>query len=83
MTVSSSLRALLSALPLLLAGCWTTGSLRDGRSESSEVAYRLGEPGPGWERLALNQANVAWHNPALEASILVNSHCEGVADSPL
>lgn len=67
----------------VLCSCVSAGTLRDGRFEGPQVAYRLGAPGAGWERLALEQANVAWHNGALDASLLVNSHCEGVADSPL
>jgi hypothetical protein len=63
--------------------CFSDGALRDGRYESKSVSYGIGEPGEGWQRLAINQANLAWHNPKMDASLLVNSHCEGVADSPL
>lgn len=57
--------------------------LRAGRFEDRTVAYDVGEPGEGWREVKLETANVAWYNDELRASLLVNSHCEGVQDTPL
>ena len=67
----------------LVAGCAGDGHLKDGSFQDSKVSYRLGAPGPGWSELHLDAANVAWFNEALSASLMVNSHCEGVKDAPL
>jgi len=58
-------------------------SIGNGRFANDNVEYRVGNPGGDWEQMRLPTANVAWHNYAIAASILVNSHCEGVGDSPL
>src|SRR5688572_17423596 len=68
---------------LAAVGCTTTGELKDGRFQDDVVSYRVGDPGEGWKALEFDQSNLAWHNPKHDASLLVNSHCEGVADSPL
>jgi hypothetical protein len=69
--------ALLSAI-----GC-SGPELKDNHFENSHVRYEITPPGEGWTPLKLETANAAWHNSSLNASLLVNSHCEGVADSPL
>lgn len=67
-----------------LAACAVSqGSYRDGRFTSASASYQLTPPGEGWREVTVPTANVAWHNRALAASLLVNSHCEGVADVPL
>jgi hypothetical protein len=66
----------------MFAAC-NTPQVNDGKFSDSKVEYKLGEPGKGWHEMRLEQANGAWHDDALDASILVNSHCAGVADSPL
>ena len=55
----------------------------DGRYRDAHAAYSVGAPGQGWRAVELPPANGAWYNDALQASLLVNSHCEGVADAPL
>lgn len=67
----------------LAAACATDGELKDGAYHDNKVSYRLGLPGDGWDRLKLDTANVAWFNPALSASLMANSHCDGVKDAPL
>jgi hypothetical protein len=67
----------------LSAGCVCDGQLRDGTFRDSKVSYKVGLPGTGWSDLHLDTANVAWFNEALSASLMVNSHCEGVKDAPL
>lgn len=71
-------------LVLALAACCATGGvMTDGGYRDAKVSYRLGEPGEGWRRLQLEAANVAWFNDALSASLMTNSHCDGVKDAPL
>jgi hypothetical protein len=78
-----------AALVLLLpgvGGCFLFGDggqLRDNRFEDNHVAYSIGLPGEGWQRVKLPTANVAWFDDAAGAALLVNSHCEGVQDAPL
>jgi len=64
------------------AGC-ASASFDGDRYLARQVDYRLGAPGAGWERVDADQANVAWHNPGLEAVLMANSHCQGFADAPL
>lgn len=76
------------ALPLLfalvaLACAGGEGRYSDGHFTSASARYQLTPPGDGWREITLPTANAAWHNPALAASLMVNSHCEGVADAPL
>jgi hypothetical protein len=71
------------ALACTVACCTTTNEVKDGRYTNDTVSYRVGEPGEGWRPLAMEQTNLAWHSDSLQASLLVNSHCEGVGDSPL
>lgn len=69
---------------LLSMACGTQqGSFVDGNFRSDAVAYKVGPPGPGWTEVKLETANAAWHNPEMGAALMVNSHCEGVGDSPL
>jgi hypothetical protein len=72
----------LAIAALAFAAC-TTPSVSDGKFTDSHVEYALGQPGQGWDSIHLETANGAWHNDSLNASLLVNSHCSGVADSPL
>ena len=69
---------------MLGAGCWgNVGTYVERRFTDDHVNYTTGDPGDQWTRVVLESTNVAWHNPALAAGILVNSHCEGVKDAPL
>lgn len=67
----------------LLAACAGDGHVTDGAYRDAKVSYRLGTPGEGWDELKLDTANVAWFHQGLAASLMVNSHCEGVKDAPL
>ncbi|MBI1949074.1 MAG: hypothetical protein HYS27_25525 [Deltaproteobacteria bacterium] len=82
MTRTLPLLALVLTL-LSTACCATGGELVNGSYHDAKVSYRLAEPGEGWRRLDLAAANVAWFNDALAASLMTNSHCEGVKDAPL
>lgn len=78
MRITTLLLVLISA-----AACASGGELKDGGFRDGKVSYRLGLPGEGWSSLKLEAANVAWYNAALSASLMVNSHCDGVKDAPL
>ncbi len=69
---------LLAALGLPAAGCAGRKSAR------LEGAYELGEPGPGWSRVAPGGADRAWWNASLSATIYGDSNClERYEDSEL
>jgi len=74
--------ALLAALVVVGGGC-ATATFEHGRFEDAVVRYRIEEPKDGWVRIGFEQANVAFFHRGLNASLLVNSHCQGVADAPL
>ena len=76
--------ALALALVSLAAACaGSHGTYSDGHFVSDRAKYTFAPPAEGWVEVTLPTANAAWHNPALAASLMVNSHCEGVSDSPL
>lgn len=69
---------------VLIGGSACFGShWQAGRFDDGQVHYQMHEPGEGWQRLRLDAANAAWRNARQRASILVNSHCNGVEDAPL
>lgn len=81
MTRSSLLLPLaLAAVPLV--GCGSA-HLEDGVYQDEHVAYRVSGPSDGWREVRVETANAAWLHDELGASLLVNSHCEGVQDAPL
>lgn len=77
-----------SAVPvvLVLAALCATGCLsREAReARRLEGNYSLGDPGPGWDRVAPGGADHAFRHPGLGAVIYADSNC-GVRydDSPL
>lgn len=75
--------ALVLAAMVFAASCGDGGHLKNGTFRDDKVSYRLGTPGEGWSEVRLEAANVAWFNDALSASLMVNSHCDGVKDAPL
>lgn len=66
-----------------LGACSSSGSFVGNRFVDPHVDYKVGSPGEGWRRVTLENSNVSWLNDAVGAGMLVNSHCEGVADAPL
>ncbi len=70
-------------LVVVVCACSTKGELRDNTFEAPQVRYTVGLPGDGWQRVSVEQADIAWHNPSLAAALFINSTCEGVQDSPL
>lgn len=77
----------LSALGFLTlagaAGCNGGSAIRGDKFQDDEVTYAVKEPGPGWEEISIENANVAWFHKETTSVIMVNSHCEGVEDAPL
>jgi hypothetical protein len=73
----------LGAAALVISACGTGKSFVGNRFEDRHVEYRVGAPGDGWREVQLETSNISWFNDAIGAGLLVNSHCEGVQDSPL
>ncbi len=73
----------LTAIVTTSIGCGSSGSFVGNRFEDKQVDYKVGQPGEGWQRVELENNNVSWFNARVGAGLLVNSHCEGVADAPL
>lgn len=72
-----------SALVGTVAGCSSHSGVEDGRFEDDQVNYDVGAPGEGWKDIPIKTGNAAWLQEATQATLLVNSHCEGVDDAPL
>lgn len=84
--VTTLISAGLTLSTLAGSGCFlfaNEGAYKDERFEDDHVGYGVGEPGDGWVPVQLEGVNVVWHQPALAAALMVNSHCEGVKDAPL
>jgi len=67
----------------MIAGCRTSGTFRAGVFEGHTVKYEIDEPGNGWQKDNLRDADLAWIYHDGEASILVNSRCVGTKDVSL
>jgi hypothetical protein len=77
---------------LLLGICsWLSGgacangaSYDSGVFQTKQVRYRIEGPSQkSWREVAIDSADIAWyHNPS-GATLMANSHCEGVDDAPL
>lgn len=79
----SPMRLLLVLCLALLAACGSRGQLRGDVYERKGVSYRVKSPDGQWSRVTVESADVAWRNAELGASLLINSHCQGVQDAPL
>jgi hypothetical protein len=49
----------------------------------ADVAFRIPAAPPGWERLEVSDASVAYRDEANGATIAVNGRCQGEDDVPL
>lgn len=58
-------------------------TLDRGVFRDDQVHYRVSEPPAPWREVRLETADAAWLHDGWGASLLVNSHCEGVQDAPL
>lgn len=84
LALSGTMAVLTFVSTTLAGGCFgDAGVHRADRFENSHVGYDVKPPGEGWIEVKLDGADITWHNPKLAAGLLVNSHCEGVQDSPL
>lgn len=68
---------------LCVISCSTLGTYGEGVYENDYTVYRAPEPGPGWERLSIGDADLAFWNKKLAAFIMVNSTCNEYRDAPV
>jgi len=66
-----------------LGGCGGGSSFAAGVYRDAEATYRVGRLGPGFERLDMDQNDLAWHAPSLGAIVQVNATCDPFQDVPL
>jgi hypothetical protein len=62
-------------------GCGASASFRDGVFDDGTVRYRVGMPGPGWDRIEVGDNDVAFNNREL-GTISANSTCKEYEDVP-
>ena len=75
--------ALAAAVALAAVGCGGGGTLAGREYTDPEAEYRIGELGPGWERLGIGDNDLAWHNAEIGAVVQVNATCDPFQDVPL
>jgi hypothetical protein len=63
--------------------CGGGASFTGGVYHDAEARYRVGELGPGWERLSLDQNDLAWRHAGAGAIVQVNATCDPFQDVPL
>ncbi len=68
---------------VVAAGCGGGASFVDQVYRDEESRYRVGELGGGWERMAVEQNDLAFHHSDLGAVVQVNANCDPGADVPL
>lgn len=83
--ISVPMRRHLLAVPfaILLGACGGGATLTGGVYADGEARYRIGDLGEGWDRIGVDQNDLAWHHDALEAVVQVNSTCDPFQDVPL
>ena len=64
-------------------GCGGGGTLRAQVYRDAEATYHVGELGAGWERIDLDQNDLAWHSASMGAIVQVNATCDPFQDVPL
>lgn len=64
-------------------GCGGGPHLRGRSYQDEEAHYRIGELGEGWDSVAVEDNDIAFHNPSLGAIVQVNATCDPVGDIPL
>ncbi len=77
------LRGLLvcSAL-VLLVNCASSAEYKNGVYRSEEATFRIPPLKAPWQRLDVEDAELAFHNPRTEANISLNATCEEYEDAP-
>ena len=68
---------------LALLGCGGGGSLTGQVYRDAEARYRIGELGPGWDRIGIGDNDLAWHHDEVGAIVQVNATCDPFQDVPL
>ena len=75
---------LFAATSVVAGACSSTPKVDSaGAYVDDHVDYAVAPPGAGWTEMSVDDANGAWFSEEHRASLLVNSHCEGVEDAPL
>ncbi|HJL17228.1 MAG TPA: hypothetical protein RMH99_16290 [Sandaracinaceae bacterium LLY-WYZ-13_1] len=76
-------RTVATALALAALGCGGGGTLAGQVYRDAEARYRVGDLGPGWDRLEMGDNDLAWHHDELGAVVQVNATCDPFQDVPL
>jgi hypothetical protein len=79
-------RLLVFVLLALLSGGVGCGgpTFSQGVYDDGVVRYRVGDPGPGWQRVEVveDASALAFHNDALRATVSINATCKEYEDVP-
>lgn len=73
----------LLAVVLFAAGCGGGASFADHVYTDPEARYRVGAIGGGWERIGIEQNDLAWLDERTGAVVQVNASCDPFQDVPL
>jgi hypothetical protein len=69
---------------LTFLSCATTAQYNQGRVETKQTIYKTAPtPGANWTRISIAEADLAFWNDRLDASILLNSTCEETNNTPV
>ena len=68
-------------MPFLLLAACTSATFASGVYDDGTVRYRVGERAGAWERVEVDDNDLAFHNAAL-GTISINSTCEDYEDVP-
>lgn len=71
------------AAVLTVVGCGGGGTLTASVYRDAEARYRIGDLGPGWDRIAIGDNDLAWHHDGIGAVVQVNATCDPFQDTPL
>lgn len=71
------------AVVLLAVGCGAGASFSGNVFRDAEARYRVGELGGGWERIEIEQNDLAWRDRDTGAIVQVNATCDPFQDVPL
>ncbi len=74
---------LLAGFSLSLASCYAKGTLKNGEFVGKNVQYHIGAPGPGWQKISIKGADLAWLQKETGSIILINSSCKSSDEAPL
>ena len=76
-------RAFVALVSLFASFACGGPSLTGDLYSDGEARYRIGELGPGWERVEVRRNDLAWRHPGLGAIAQVNATCDPFQDTPL